>query len=121
MDLTQHREALPVLKALVAELEREPATTPEPQAGTRVLDWAGLPPEEKLRIVKVMGFTGLANPHTADCPAGYGSGYLCQCVPEPTLYQPPQDVLEYLGETWEDRLAKARERDQERHAREGAV
>lgn len=78
--------------------------------------WRDLPAERKVEIIKAMGFSPVGEPHTWDCPGNY-SGNRCNCVPGPTLWSQPNDVLQYRHETWEERRQAARER---REAREAA-
>jgi len=68
-----------------------------------------LPSEEKLAILKEMGFTPFGEPHQWDCP-GNNPGFNCNCVPPPISWSAPKDVYDYMGEDWESRLAKARAR-----------
>jgi hypothetical protein len=75
----------------------------------------GLPPETKVSIIKAMGFSPTCDPHTAECPSLYGNR--CNCVPYPTFYTAPDDVIEWAGETWAERLAKRKAEKQEGEVR----
>jgi hypothetical protein len=76
------------------------------------VDWAAVPAEDKLRIIKAMGFVPMWSPHTYECPANFDEdGYICNCVPDPTCFSPPDDVLVVMGETWEERLRAAELRE----------
>jgi hypothetical protein len=74
------------------------------------VDWAALPPAEKVAIVEAMGFVPMGASHTYDCPLTIGGpGFICNCVGEPTGWVGPKDAQEMRGETWEQRLAKRRD------------
>lgn len=67
------------------------------------VDYRNLPPARKLEIIREMGFSPVQYPHTHDCPANVDpTGYICNCVREPTMWVPPQDVLTHTHETWEE-------------------
>lgn len=74
------------------------------------LDLKKLPPKLKLELIKAMGFTGMRELHHPDCPCVTSSGYVCNCVPDPTYYTAPEDVVRHNGETWEERVAAKRAR-----------
>lgn len=72
-------------------------------------DWKTLDPATKVKIVEAMGFVPRRSEHDRECPREIGgSGYICQCVGEPTEWGAPRDVQEFRGETWEQRVAKRR-------------
>lgn len=75
-----------------------------------------IPAELKMAIIKAMGFRPMGEMHTRDCPAAMSSGIICQCVPGPTEWSPPNDVMVHMGETWEERLAAARARKARRES-----
>lgn len=67
-----------------------------------------VPPGVKIQLLKAMGFRPSRTAHTGDCPKRTSSGYLCNCVPDPTVWLGPEDVIKHMGETWEERLAQRR-------------
>lgn len=72
--------------------------------------------EQKVQLVRAMGFRPTGNAHQDDCPRWtHGAGFRCGCVPPATLWSQPRDVDVYRKETWNDRLALA-----EQWSREGS-
>lgn len=71
---------------------------------THKVDFAGLPPEQKLQILKEMGFKEDGPPeHAVNCTSRQGSGLVCDCLPGTTSFKAPADVKKYMGETMEAR------------------
>lgn len=66
-----------------------------------------MPPAAKVAIIRAMGFTPMRDAHTRDCPRALDSGLVCNCVPDPTEWAQPKDVIEYQNETWDERRAAA--------------
>lgn len=73
-------------------------------------DW---PAETKVALIEAMGFTPMRDTHTSDCPAGMSWGYVCNCVPDATMWAQPADVDAFRHETWDERLAAAKKRHAE--------
>lgn len=69
---------------------------------------AKLPAAEKLALIEAMGFTRMGSDHQPDCPYARDPGFICNCVPPAPEWSAPNDVLEYLGETYEQRRARPR-------------
>lgn len=69
-----------------------------------------MPATLKVRVIECMGFQPMRDLHQRDCPAALAKGFICNCVPDPTYWTPPSDVVQYKGETWEERLERAQER-----------
>jgi len=85
------------------------------------VDWASLPAEQKVEIIKAMGFSRQSEPHQPDCPRGmFGSGYICQCVPPSDRFCMADDVAEHLGQTWGQRRDRRRRQVDAEAAREEA-
>lgn len=79
--------------------------------------WAGLlasaedfPPERKVQLLKAMGFTPYGRTHDRNCVSLQGSGLICTCVQPEKKWRNPEDVTAFLGETYEERRLKTRER-----------
>lgn len=73
-------------------------------------DWRTLLPAEKVRIIEAMGFVRTGSDHQPDCPYALAAGYRCNCVPPANEYAMPPDVARHLGQDWESRLARAKNR-----------
>lgn len=71
-------------------------------------DWAAVSPADKLAIVEAMGFSPSQSNHTRDCPRTMGRGFVCCCIQPPPRFTPPRDVLAFMGESMDDRAARAR-------------
>ena len=72
--------------------------------------------EQKVELLKVMGFSPTGADHQDDClHYTHGPGLICICVPPATLWGQPSDVDVFRKETWEDRKALAQQ-----WAREGS-
>lgn len=81
-----------------------------PTSTDQLLEQAkSLPAEFKIKLVEAMGFKPVGSAHAADCPAMLDSGNRHNCVPPATMWSAPRDVQEERGETWEQRLQRARE------------
>ncbi len=66
--------------------------------------------EQKVALVNAMGFSPMGSDHQDDCPRyTHGSGFRCCCVPTATVWSQPSDVDVYRKETWDDRLALAKQ------------
>lgn len=91
------REYLVALDA-VRKWRKEPGT----------LQVANLSPEEKVRLIEEMGFTRTGSSHQPDCPYAIDAGFKCNCVPPAPEWSAPNDVLEHLGETYEERRTRPR-------------
>jgi hypothetical protein len=68
-----------------------------------------LPATRKVELLREMGFSPVAADHDGDCPAPHVPQTPCQCVPPATVWAQPGDVDELLGQTLQQRLAKAGE------------
>lgn len=64
------------------------------------IDFAALTPEDKLQILKEMGF-GEVTPreHGYGCGSLQGSAFCCTCHPPLSTWTAPFDVRQYMGET----------------------
>lgn len=78
-------------------------------------DWATMDAAEKVRILQAMGFIRRGESHQPDCPAQFDRGLRCNCVPDSDHYMVPPDVQALWGQTYEERLAKARARSGRDH------
>jgi len=68
------------------------------------VNYAGLSPEQKLQILKEMGFGEISpNEHGYNCTSRQGRGLICDCLGGVTTWGAPSDVKKYLGETHEER------------------
>lgn len=77
---------------------------------------ATLTGEQKVQLVKAMGFSPTGADHQDDCVRyTHGPGFICICVPPATMWSQPDDVDRARKETWEDRKALA-----EKWSREGS-
>lgn len=74
------------------------------------LDLKGLDPVDKVRMIEAMGFTRRGSSHQPDCPYALDAGNRCNCVPPAPEWGAPQDVLVLLGETYEQRRDRPRQR-----------
>lgn len=72
-----------------------------------------LPPEAKVELFRYLGMSLVWDPHDLDCAAPHIRGIQCNCVPPASMWRHPKDVEVFLGETWEERLAKAEDRQEE--------
>ncbi|MCP9209605.1 hypothetical protein [Streptomyces cucumeris] len=64
------------------------------------IDFYNLTPEQKLGILKEMGFREEGPPeHSASCTSRQGTGLVCTCLPGTTSFKAPADVRRYMGET----------------------
>lgn len=67
-------------------------------------------PEQKLAILKAMGFQARRPMHTIECTSIQGSGLICTCARPQTHWEAPEDVVVHMHETWEERRAETEER-----------
>lgn len=74
------------------------------------LDLKDLAPADKVRMIEAMGFTRRSSSHQPDCPYALDAGNRCNCVPPAPEWGAPQDVLVHLGETYEKRRRRPRQR-----------
>lgn len=74
--------------------------------------------EDKVALFKGLGMSRIGDNHHPDCLARNDSGMRDNCVPDPATWTSPKDVTEFFGETWEQRLAAAQERDRRREEKE---
>lgn len=76
--------------------------------------------EQKVALVKAMGFSPRGSDHQDDCIRyTHGAGFRCNCVPPATEWSQPHDVAAFRKETWKDRLALAHQWSREgSHGRE---
>lgn len=75
------------------------------------IDYAGMTPEEKLQIMKEMGFREIPPAeHGTDCTSRQGRGLICDCLMGVTTWGAPPDVKTYLGETHDRRVEFATKR-----------
>lgn len=102
-----YRRRAEALIALARENQDEPG-----------VDYKAMPAETKVETIKAMGFIPMGDPHTRDCPTNYGTGFICTCVPDATVWAQPADVDAFRGETWEQRLAQSKARDRRRQEKE---
>lgn len=81
---------------------------------------ASLTGEQKVALVKAMGFRPMGDDHDHDCVRRtHGSGFRCNCVPPATTWGQPRDVDVFRKETWDERLALVRKWSREgSHGRE---
>jgi hypothetical protein len=77
-----------------------------------------LGPADKVTLFKALGMSRVGSDHNSDCLAQGNSGIRCNCVPDAPMLTEPHDVVVFMKETWEDRLARAQERDRRREERE---
>lgn len=76
----------------------------------------GLSPQSKVELFHALGMRYVAYDHDPQCISTYAVP--CNCVtPEPT-WSAPSDVVVHLKETWDDRLARAEERQARRATRD---
>lgn len=74
---------------------------------------AELSPEEKLHILKAMGFTENApHEHARGCAHLVDNGLRCGCIPPVTNWTAPADVRGYMGESDKARKAFAEKRQE---------
>jgi hypothetical protein len=70
-----------------------------------------LSPEEKLEVLKEMGFReNTPSEHAADCVSRQGSGFICTCEPPVTTWTAPAEVRQYMGEDNDSRRKFAEKR-----------
>lgn len=80
---------------------------------TLKVEYAGLSPEMKLKILKEMGFREDGPlEHAVDCVSRQGSGFICTCWPGTTSFKAPADVKRYMGEDETARQEFARRRQE---------
>lgn len=75
------------------------------------IDYAGLSPENKILLLKEMGFREIPPPeHGTNCQSRQGRGLRCDCLQGVTTWGAPADVKEWLGETHNERAEFAARR-----------
>jgi hypothetical protein len=78
--------------------------------GDKFLDQCrALEPADKIAALEAMGFTPIGSSHRYDCPYSIDAGNRCNCVPDPTMWSPPHDVLVYTNQTYDERRRAPRE------------
>lgn len=112
-------EAADYAKELEAREEALRSLTAESFEGLKAIA-DSLTGEQKVQLVQAMGFRPTGSDHQDDCPRyTHGTGFRCCCVPPATSWSQPSDVNVYRKETWDDRLARARQWSREgSHGRE---
>lgn len=71
---------------------------------TLKVDYQSMPPEEKLAILREMGFTRTRAEHTITCTSIQGSGLICTCIAPTSKWSAPVDVRKHLNETHPERV-----------------
>lgn len=66
--------------------------------------------EQKVRLVKAMGFQPIGSDHQWDCAHQFDPGIRCNCYPPATVWAQPHDVDVLRKETLEDRRNDKRDR-----------
>lgn len=75
------------------------------------IDYAGLDPEMKVKILSEMGFKEIPPAeHGTNCTSRQGRGLICDCLQGVTTWGAPLDVKTWLGETHDERAEFAARR-----------
>lgn len=69
------------------------------------------PAELKVKLAEAMGFAQGKAPHEMGCVSIQGSGLICTCVEPEILWTNPDDVSEFLEDTFEIRKERTLERE----------
>lgn len=85
------------------DVPTEAVEIPRADELTFIVEWS---PQDKLDVLKAMGFTAMWEQHQPDCPSQFDSGMRCNCIPPGTSWVAPHEVKEFMNETYE----KLRER-----------
>lgn len=76
-----------------------------PREDARTEHYRSMPAEQKIAVIRAMGFSPQGANHDEDCPATI-SGYRCNCVRPATVWAQPADVDAFRHETYEERMAE---------------
>lgn len=88
----------------------DPAPAPASALDTDLETLRTMTPVGKLAIIEAMGFTRVGSDHQPDCPHAINAGYLCNCVAPADTFSMPIDVLAFLKQDYESRMADKRDR-----------
>lgn len=74
--------------------------------------------EDLIRVFRALGMSRIGSDHHVDCMTQHDSGIRCNCVPDEPTWTQPKILTEYFGESWDQRLAKAKAKHERFEARE---